>query len=57
MKMATRKIKLLMTRNFKRKMKRRACMLAGVLMIDVIVIDDVEDFKRKMSLRGCMPAA
>ena len=37
-------------------MKLRACMLASVLMIVVVVVD-VEDFKRKMSLRACMPAA
>ena len=37
-------------------MKLRACKLACVLMIVVVVVD-VEDFKRKMSLRACMPAA
>ena len=55
-KIVMRNKKLLMTRNCKRKMKWRACMLASVLMIDVIVIDDFEDFKRKMKLRACMPA-
>ena len=38
-------------------MKLRACMLARVLMIVIVVVVDVEDFKRKMSLRACMPAA
>ena len=56
-KIVMRNKKLLMTRNFKRKMKWRACMLAKVLMIDVVDIDDVEDFKRNMKLRVCMPAA